>query len=479
MLDHICTREYLATMVVSKEGPNLWATLCGYFGSKVHTQRKRCQSGFGWLVRHQMVFRSTRSEICSVPSPQRNCATTGSSACSIEYWCPKASKDPASTAKFAVFPRGHWADIWPEANWTDGFCTWSGGSTWLGAGAGWSSGSGLGLGSFRHTFWCFHHTFWCFHHTRNMHDPNKSSPTTATITGICTPSLWGACPARWTVCPTFFKGSPSCSWEGSWEGSCWTTERISACGRSECASKCWSLVVKDSFQSTERIRPSIKWSVWSTTIIYKTSPGVKVLFMDLRLNYSTTFYQVLRFSCHVPPSKPSPAGRHKESTETWPCGCEAENGDSPPSYCHLVGKIWEHNFPKARNHYPFLLWWPMVQLCSWSFCFHVTPKPTCSTEPRRAVRVLQQVLFSMQACIAHIFEIAQLQEMAGGCTITPLRGVSNQARGSCQHWLYHHVCLSPDQLFPTFVCGHLKQRQERPQHNLPTIWTWQWIPSGS
>ena len=84
-------------------------------------------------------------------------------------------------------------------------------------------------------------------------------------------------------------------------------------------------------------------------------------------------------------------------------------------------------------------------VCSWSFCFHVTPKPTCSTEPRRAVRVLQQVLFSMQACIAHIFEIAKLQEMAGGCTITPLRGVSNHARGSCQHWLYHHVCLSqPD-----------------------------------
>ena len=90
-----------------------------------------------------------------------------------------------------------------------------------------------------------------------------------------------------------------------------------------------------------------------------------------------------------------------------------------------------------------ILWMPMV--CSRSFCFHVTPKPTCSTEPRRAVRVLQQVLSCMRACIVHIFEAAQLQEMAGGCTITPLRGVSNQARASCQHCLYHHVCLSqPD-----------------------------------
>ena len=437
-----------------KKGPNLWATICGYFGSKVHTQRKRCQSGFRWLVRQQILFRSMPSESCNVPSPQRNCAIAGSSACSIEYWCPKTSNDPDSTAKLATFPRGHWADIWPQANWTDGgfsfwtegagvavFCTWSGGSTWLGAGG--SSGSGSSSCSNFLSLWFFH----CWQH-RNTHITRDS--TTVAIVAITGPGAL-----------------------------------VAACSRSECASKCWSLVVRDSFQSRERIQPLINWSVWSTTIIYKTSPQVKVLFMDnLRLNMN-------KLLTHYLPS--STRGSF------WPCLIASKS---------VALSLW-----LLRCQTPLAAWGRKMQrihrdMARWQ---KVKVKPLWW--PMDAYGMFMVLLLPCDPQ-THLFYRAQ--KGCKGAATSPVLHASlhcthlwNCKTARDGRWMYNHPtsrsfqsrsgfvsalvvssclfvttrswypCTPSCWLFATFLCGHLKQRQDRPQHNLPTIWTWQWIPSGS
>jgi hypothetical protein len=244
-------------------------------------------------------------------------------------------------------------------------------------------------------------------------------------------------------------------------------------------------VVRDSFQSRERIQPLINWSVWSTTIIYKTSPQVKVLFMDnLRLNMN-------KLLTHYLPS--STRGSF------WPCLIASKS---------VALSLW-----LLRCQTPLAAWGRKMQrihrdMARWQ---KVKVKPLWW--PMDAYGMFMVLLLPCDPQ-THLFYRAQ--KGCKGAATSPVLHASlhcthlwNCKTARDGRWMYNHPtsrsfqsrsgfvsalvvssclfvttrswypCTPSCWLFATFLCGHLKQRQERPQHNLPTIWTWQWIPSGS